>query len=92
MNFNDAVKSFQNEISKVTISILDYIEKYPGVSSSSIINKMTEEYPLFSKRDYFNDDVRFILDVLSDKKFVYFDFTEDMWYLVNNQQESFEIH
>ncbi len=92
MNFNDAVKSFQNEISKVTISILDYIEEYPGVSSSSIINKMTEEYPLSSKRDYFNDDVRFILDVLSDKKFVYFDFTEDMWYLVNDQQESFEIH
>ncbi len=92
MDFNKAIKSFQDEISNITISVLNYIQTNPGTNGESIVQKMAEIYPQFSERDYFNDDIYFILDVLADNNFVYFDFVEDMWYLVDDSGEVAKIH
>jgi len=92
MKFNPFQKSFEDMIPNITISVLDFIDENPGTNGENIIQKMSTEYPEFSNRDYFNDDIYFILDVLSDKGFVYFDFTKDMWFLVEETDENIVIH
>ena len=84
----DPIKVVAKSISDITISILDYVDSNPGIDGISILNQMCETYPNLSDREYFNDDVFFILDVLVDNGHLYFDFQEDSWYVVSNNPET----
>jgi len=71
--------------SEVTTSILDFIEGNPGVSGNGILNEMNRVYSNLADEFYFNDNVYFILDVLVEKNFLFFDFQEDSWYVIEQQ-------
>ena len=74
-----------DKTSEVTTSILDFIECNPGVSGSGILSEMNRVYSNLADELYFNDNVYFILDVLVEKNFLFFDFQEDSWYVIEQQ-------
>jgi hypothetical protein len=74
-----------DKTSEVTTSILDFIECNPGVSGSGILSEMNRVYSNLAGELYFNDNVYFILDVLVEKNFLFFDFQEDSWYVIEQQ-------
>ena len=80
LNSNFGVKT-----SEITTSILDFIECNPGVSGNAILNEINRIYKDLSNDLYFNDNVYFILDVLVEKNFLFFDFQEDAWYVIEQQ-------
>ena len=80
LNSNFGVKT-----SEITTSILDFIECNPGVSGNAILNEINRVYKDLSNDLYFNDNVYFILDVLVEKNFLFFDFQEDAWYVIEQQ-------
>ena len=80
LNSNFGVKT-----SEITTSILDFIEGNPGVCGNAILNEISRVYKDLSNDFYFNDNVYFILDVLVEKNFLFFDFQEDAWYVIEQQ-------
>jgi len=80
LNSNFGVKT-----SEITTSILDFIEGNPGVCGNAILNEINRVYEDLSNDLYFNDNVYFILDVLVEKNFLFFDFQEDAWYVIEQQ-------
>ena len=80
LNSNFGVKT-----SEITTSILDFIEGNPGVCGNAILNEISRVYKELSNDLYFNDNVYFILDVLVEKNFLFFDFQEDAWYVIEQQ-------
>ena len=80
LNSNFGVKT-----SEITTSILDFIEGNPGVCGNAILNEINRVYKELSNELYFNDNVYFILDVLVEKNFLFFDFQEDAWYVIEQQ-------
>lgn len=80
LNSNFGVKT-----SEITTSILDFIECNPGVCGNAILNEISRVYKELSNDLYFNDNVYFILDVLVEKNFLFFDFQEDAWYVIEQQ-------
>ena len=80
LNSNFGVKT-----SEITTNILDFIEGNPGVCGNSILNEINRIHKDLSNDLYFNDNVYFILDVLVEKNFLFFDFQEDAWYVIEQQ-------
>ena len=80
LNSNFGVKT-----SEITTNILDFIEGNPGVCGNSILNEINRIHKDLSSDLYFNDNVYFILDVLVEKNFLFFDFQEDAWYVIEQQ-------
>ena len=80
LNSNFGVKT-----SEITTSILNFIEGNPGVCGNAILNEISRVYKELSNDLYFNDNVYFILDVLVEKNFLFFDFQEDAWYVIEQQ-------
>ena len=74
-----------DKTSEVTTSILNFIECNPGISGDGILSEMNRVYSNLANELYFNDNVYFILDVLVEKNFLFFDFQEDAWYVIEQQ-------
>ena len=74
-----------DKTTEITTSILDFIECNPGVSGNGILNEMNRVYRNLADELYFNDNIYFILDVLVEKNFLFFDFQEDSWYVIEQQ-------
>ena len=82
-----------DKTSEVTTSILNFIECNPGISGDGILSEMNRVYSNLANELYFNDNVYFILDVLVEKNFLFFDFQEDSWYVIEQQNlTSKEVH
>lgn len=74
-----------DKTTEVTTSILDFIECNPGVSGNGILNEMNRIHRNLADEFYFCDNVYFILDVLVEKNLLFFDFQEDSWYVIEQQ-------
>ena len=74
-------KTFGDNLSDVTYSLLDIIEESPGLPGEKIVEKAKEKFEKFSTMKYFSADIFYVLDVLMNEDILYFDFAEDKWYV-----------
>ena len=74
-------KTFGDNLSEVTYSLLDIIDANPGLPGEEIVEKAAKKLEQFSTMKYFTTDIFYILDTLMNEDILYFDFAEDKWYV-----------
>lgn len=82
-NKNKIIKS--ENISNITDRVFDFVEANPGIGGQSIVDEVCRTFNVLDNNNNFKESVFKILDNLVEEHYLFFDFVEDAWYVIEQQ-------
>lgn len=79
-------KSINSEnISNIADRVFDFVEANPGIGGQSIVDEVCRTFNVLDNNNNFKEIVFKILDNLVEEHYLFFDFVEDAWYVIEQQ-------